>query len=63
MKSAKTCPFCESNDVLYQCDDFGYYVECFSCGARGPVARIDWDKDSRGLPQRAIGLWNKRSAD
>lgn len=48
-KNAKACPVCggEPDVPLGMCQ---YWVECESCGTRGPVSRIDGE---------AIAAWNK----
>lgn len=59
----KNCPFCGSSNIKI-CADYSdtagnnegreYYVECFSCGARGP-------KESKG--PYAVDSWEERNGD
>lgn len=46
------CPFCKSSNVTLIDDYRDWYVQCYKCGARGPVK-----KDAR----EAKEAWNKRT--
>jgi hypothetical protein len=60
MKTKNVCPFCGFNSTRVLSPTTkpetstyakGYQVECFNCGARGPLGMA--------TPKDAIGVWDK----
>lgn len=58
----KSCPFCNSANVMASHNKKAtkYYVECKSCGAKGPVSKAGENCYQAGYAF-ARDEWNKRN--
>lgn len=59
----KPCPFCGLNNVedtwaaSIKC--FEHYIECKTCGAKGPII----ENDKGETPMGILAAWNQRHED
>ncbi len=59
-RTALACPFCHSDDVVWQHNGDVSCIVCLTCGAAGPRAK---NKNAFASLESAVIAWNGASAD